>query len=183
MEKKEEVIKQIDLIDLIKKMGKYIRLYTIVCLATGILGIIVAFSIPKVYKSKVVLAPEMGNNSTVGGGLSSLASMAGIDLNKMGDADGALYLQIYPSIISSTTFIKELEKIKVLPKDSLKEMTFKKYLLQQRMEKAKRLIQDGCESIGTVCEQVGISNASYFSHLFKEYTGKLPSEYKKDYEE
>ncbi|MCQ5032523.1 helix-turn-helix domain-containing protein [Coprococcus sp. DFI.6.81] len=51
------------------------------------------------------------------------------------------------------------------------------------MEKAKRLIQDGCESIGTVCEQVGISNASYFSHLFKEYTGKLPSEYKKDYEE
>ena len=53
-------------------------------------------------------------------------------------------------------------------------MTFKKYLLQQRMEKAKRLIQDGCESIGTVCEQVGISNASYFSHLFKEYTGKLP---------
>ena len=61
-------------------------------------------------------------------------------------------------------------------------MTFKKYLLQCRMEKAKRLIQDGCESIGTVCEQVGISNASYFSHLFKEYTGKLPSEYKKDYE-
>ena len=68
MEKKEEVIKQIDLIDLIKKMGKYIKLYTIVCLATGILGIIVAFSIPKVYNSKVVLAPEMGNNSTVGGG-------------------------------------------------------------------------------------------------------------------
>lgn len=61
-------------------------------------------------------------------------------------------------------------------------MTFKKYLLQCRMEKAKRLIQDGCESIGTVCEQVGISNASYFSHLFKEYTGMLPSEYKKDYE-
>lgn len=132
MEKKEEVIKQIDLIDLIKKMGKYIRLYTIVCLATGILGIIVAFSIPKVYNSKVVLAPEMGNNSTVGSGLSSLASMAGIDLNKMGDTDGALYLQIYPSIISSTTFIKELEKIKVLPKDSLKEMTFKRYLKSEK---------------------------------------------------
>ena len=92
MEKKEEVIKQIDLIDLIKKMGKYIRLYTIVCLATGILGIIVAFSIPKVYNSKVVLAPEMGNNSTVGGGLSSLASMAGIDLNKMGDEIGRAHV-------------------------------------------------------------------------------------------
>ena len=108
MENKEEVIKQIDLIELIKKMLKHIKLYTKVCLITGIIGIIVAFSIPKVYSSSVVLAPEMGNNNSFGGGLSSLASMAGIDLNQMGDADGALYLQIYPSIISSTTFIKEL---------------------------------------------------------------------------
>ena len=61
-------------------------------------------------------------------------------------------------------------------------MTFKKYLLQQRMEKAKKLLQGGTESIGTICEEVGISNPSYFSHLFKEYTGKLPSEYKKEFE-
>ena len=61
-------------------------------------------------------------------------------------------------------------------------MTFKKYLLQQRMEKAKKLLQSGTESIGTICEEVGISNPSYFSHLFKEYTGKLPSEYKKEFE-
>lgn len=61
-------------------------------------------------------------------------------------------------------------------------MTFKKYLLQQRMEKAKRLLEEGNVSIGSICEQVGISNPSYFSHLFKQYTGKLPSEYKKEYE-
>ncbi|MDY2626726.1 MAG: response regulator [Lachnospiraceae bacterium] len=61
-------------------------------------------------------------------------------------------------------------------------MTFKKYLLQRRMEKAKRLLEEGNESIGSICEQVGISNPSYFSHLFKQYTGKLPSEYKKEYE-
>lgn len=61
-------------------------------------------------------------------------------------------------------------------------MTFKKYLMQRRMEKARRLLEDGKTSIGNICEQVGISNPSYFSHLFKEYTGKLPSEYKKEYE-
>ena len=61
-------------------------------------------------------------------------------------------------------------------------MTFKKYLLQRRMELAKRLLEDGRTSIGNICEQVGISNPSYFSHLFKDYTGKLPSEYKKEYE-
>lgn len=61
-------------------------------------------------------------------------------------------------------------------------MTFKKYLLQQRMEKAKRLLEEGTLSIGDICEQVGISNPSYFSHLFKQYTGMLPSGYKKEYE-
>ncbi|MDD7770027.1 response regulator transcription factor [Suipraeoptans intestinalis] len=59
-------------------------------------------------------------------------------------------------------------------------MTFKKYLLQQRMEKAKQLLEEGGYSIGAICEQVGISNPSYFSHLFKQYTGSLPSEYKKE---
>lgn len=61
-------------------------------------------------------------------------------------------------------------------------MTFKKYLLKQRMERAMVLMQEGTESISGICEQVGISNPSYFSHLFKEYTGKLPSEYRKMYE-
>ena len=62
------------------------------------------------------------------------------------------------------------------------QMTFKQYLLQRRMEKAKEFLEDGKTSIGNICEQVGISNPSYFSHLFKQYTGKLPSEYKKEYE-
>lgn len=133
MEQKDEVVKQIDLIEIIKAMCKHIKLYSIVCISSGILGIIVAFSIPKVYSSSVVLAPEMGNNNSIGGGLSSLANMAGINLNKMGDVDGALYLQIYPSIISSTTFIKELEKIEVQPKDSPKAITFKDYLKTEKM--------------------------------------------------
>ena len=82
MEKKDEVVKQIDLIEIIKEMCKHIKLYSIVCISSGILGIIVAFSIPKVYSASVVLASEMGNNNSIGGGLSSLASMARIDINK-----------------------------------------------------------------------------------------------------
>lgn len=61
-------------------------------------------------------------------------------------------------------------------------MTFKKYLMQQRMERAKVLLEQGKSSIGDICDYVGISNPSYFSQLFKQYTGKLPSEYKKAYE-
>lgn len=62
------------------------------------------------------------------------------------------------------------------------QMTFKAYLLQQRMEKAKRLLEQGNVSISDICDQVGIGNPSYFTHLFKQYVGKLPSEYKKEYE-
>ena len=62
------------------------------------------------------------------------------------------------------------------------QMTFKAYLLEQRMEKAKRLLEEGNVNISDICEQVGISNPSYFTHLFKQYEGKLPSEYKKEYE-
>lgn len=62
------------------------------------------------------------------------------------------------------------------------QMTFKAYLMQQRMEKAKRLLEEGNVSISDICNQVGIGNPSYFTHLFKQYAGKLPSEYKKEYE-
>ena len=54
--------------------------------------------------------------------------------------------------------------------------------MQQRMEKAKRLLEAGGGSIGDICDAVGIHNPSYFSHLFKQYTGRLPSEYRKEYE-
>lgn len=62
------------------------------------------------------------------------------------------------------------------------QMTFKQYLLRQRMERAKRLLETTDISIGNIGDKVGIGNPSYFSQLFKNYTGKLPSEYKKDYE-
>ena len=61
-------------------------------------------------------------------------------------------------------------------------MTFKQYLVKKRMDKAKRMLEEGNTSIRTICEEVGISNPSYISQLFKQYTGKLPSEYKKEYE-
>ncbi len=58
-------------------------------------------------------------------------------------------------------------------------MTFRQYVIGRRMERARELLAREDTSIGFVCEQVGISSPSYFSHLFKQYTGLPPSEYKK----
>ncbi len=61
-------------------------------------------------------------------------------------------------------------------------MTFKQYILKRRMERAISLILDGVVVISDVCEKVGISSPSYFTQLFKQYTGVLPSEYKRKHE-
>ena len=61
-------------------------------------------------------------------------------------------------------------------------MTFKQYLVKKRMDKAKRMLEEGNTSIRTICEEVWYQQSFLFSQLFKQYTGKLPSEYKKEYE-
>ena len=62
-------------------------------------------------------------------------------------------------------------------------ISFKRYLQNERIEKAKELLQEGQESIAGICVKVGIPNPSYFSQLFKQNTGMLPSEYKRSLEE
>lgn len=62
------------------------------------------------------------------------------------------------------------------------QIPFKQYVQKKRIELAKRLILDGSESITAIGEKVGMPNTSYFSQVFKQYTGKLPSEYKREFE-
>lgn len=65
---------------------------------------------------------------------------------------------------------------------NIHKMTFKQYVLKKRMGLAKQLILEGNDSITVIGEKVGIPNSSYFTQVFKQYTGKLPSEYKKEYD-
>lgn len=59
-------------------------------------------------------------------------------------------------------------------------LSFKRYVLNARMERAKAMIIDDTYSIAAICEKVGIPNPSYFTKLFKQCTGQLPSEYKRN---
>ena len=59
-------------------------------------------------------------------------------------------------------------------------VSFKRYVLNRRIERAKVLILNEDESIAMICEKVGIPNPSYFTKLFKQITGQLPSEYKRN---
>ncbi len=53
------------------------------------------------------------------------------------------------------------------------------YLIEARMNEAKRLLVDGSLSLTSVAENVGFEDYNYFSRVFKKRTGYTPSQYRK----
>lgn len=102
---------EIDLIELAQKAWKSRRLIFKSCGYAFIIGLIVAFSIPKEYTTSVTLAPESSSKSG-SGNMGALAAMAGINLSSSSGED-ALSPELYPDIVSSTPFLLELFNIKV----------------------------------------------------------------------
>lgn len=59
-------------------------------------------------------------------------------------------------------------------------ISFKQYVLNKRIELAKKKIMEEGSSMVTIGNEVGIPNSSYFTQVFKKTTGYLPSEYKRE---
>ncbi len=117
----------IDIVKLIRLVVNDKRKMTIYCAIGAVFSIIVAFSIPRIYKSKVMLAPEETSNG-FSGNISSLASMVGMNM-KLGTSGDAIYPEIYPDAIESTEFLVNLFPVKVTSKDkSIKDMPYSEYL-------------------------------------------------------
>jgi AraC-like DNA-binding protein len=53
------------------------------------------------------------------------------------------------------------------------------YLIQCRIEEAKRLLMDSNLSVREIASIIGYENANYFNLLFKKMTGKPPGKYRK----
>lgn len=99
----EDYGKSIDLLPYFKlllKNWKYILIWA-VCGAA--VGVIIGVSTPSTYTSKAVVAPEIATRSTMGNGLSSLASLAGVNVNTLALTD-AMHPDLYPEVIKSSNF-------------------------------------------------------------------------------
>ncbi len=57
-------------------------------------------------------------------------------------------------------------------------MTFNKYLIKKRMDKAKSLLLNTDKKILEIATDVGYPEVYHFSHSFKKHTGKSPKEYR-----
>lgn len=122
----ENKIININLLDVIHIVLADRRRICIYSLVAGVLGVLVAFTVPKKYEASVVLAPEESGMG-FSGSLSSLASMVGMDM-KIGQTGDALYPEIYPDLISSTDFLVGLFKSKVTTDKTNETYTYYDYL-------------------------------------------------------
>jgi len=111
----EEEYDEIDIMELLRKLLKDWKLILKWCAVAAVVGIVIAFSIPKEYTVTSKMAPETVSKSG-GGSLGSLASLAGINLGSMSTAD-AVYPDLYPDIVASTPFVIELFPVQVEFKD------------------------------------------------------------------
>lgn len=98
--------------------------------ATAVIGVLLAFTLPKSYKTTVVLAPEE-SGSLFNGNISSLASLVGVDM-KIGQSGDAIYPEIYPDLMESTDFIVDLFDIEVTKDKTEEKYTYFDYLFKHQ---------------------------------------------------
>lgn len=94
---------EIDIMELISKLWKKRSMIIKWCIVGAVIGLVIGFSIPKTYKAGVTLAPEQ--QQRVGSGVSSIASMMGVNLQNTVDA---ISVEMFPDVVHSTPFIVEL---------------------------------------------------------------------------
>lgn len=100
------------------------------------------------------------------------------------------HLHIILGYIDEHLFEPELTRQMIARRFSLKVLTlyrlFKEYLqvspttyiVQQRLEHAKKMLTISTLSIKSIAAQTGFSNASYLTHLFHQHFGITPKKYR-----
>lgn len=106
---------EFDLRSIIAKALKGWRTILIWAGCAAALGVVVALSVPKEFTSTAVVAPEITSRAS-SGGLTSLANLAGVNINTMAVTD-AMHPDMYPVIINSSTFLMSLLDMPVSVED------------------------------------------------------------------
>lgn len=94
-----------------------------------LVGIIIAFSIPKKYKVAITLSPESGQNSN--NNIAGMASMLGIG-GIGGNGQDAVNSAMFPDLIKSTPFILEMYNVEVIPQESKQAIKLSDYIDTQK---------------------------------------------------
>ena len=139
---------EIDLMDLLRKV---IAIRKTLYKAAGIglvVGIIIAFSIPRQYTVSVTLSPEMGSDAKSSGLASMAASFLGA--SAMSSTPDALNATLSSEIVSSTPFLLELFDTRVQTLNGDLDTTLVTYLDEQRAPWWSLLLGAPGKAIGAI---------------------------------
>ena len=133
MNKEQQKEQTIDFMAMFRSLWKYRTLYYKVLGITFVLALVYAFSLPKVYRCEVMLAPELSTTRT-SNSLTTLARSFGMKLgnNLMGGNSEALMPTLYPDLMNSVDFKTSLFDVKVCAKDSVTPKSYYDYLLHDQ---------------------------------------------------
>jgi LPS O-antigen subunit length determinant protein (WzzB/FepE family) len=124
---------EIDLVDLFRKLWvkrKFILTVTGVFL---LIGLIVALISPVSYTASCTVVPQSGENKS--GGLSGVAAMMGVNLGTAMMSEGTLSPRIYPEIVKSVPFTREIMQTPIVTKRSNgKEITLYEYYTNKQYQ-------------------------------------------------
>lgn len=124
---------EIDLVEVIRKLWKNRKLIIKVTVVFMVLGVLVALFSPKEYTAGCTMVPQTGEKSAPGG-LSGIASMMGINL---GSTTGGEILspKIYPKILASVPFQKELMNTPLTFEEYDRQITLLDYMTKDEYKK------------------------------------------------
>ncbi len=131
MENKQKIKSdEIDLIGLVQKVWNSRWFLIKFSFVFFILGIVIAFSIPKEYRgeSKIVSEETKETKTNQGG---SFASLLGLNVNN--GLNAKVPAELYPEILQSTPYLIELANIKIQP-EGLHEMSLFEYIVRYQKE-------------------------------------------------
>lgn len=118
---------EIDLLELAKTIWKGKRTvlkYTLICMC---IGFFVAVFSEKEYTAETIMVPQSGEGKQMGGSLGGLAAMAGINLG--GSSSYDIPPSLYPQIINSIPFQKEMMKTMISISEAKEKISFADYYI------------------------------------------------------
>lgn len=124
---------EIDLIEVVRKLWKRRKFILKVTAVFICLGILVALFSSTVYTASCTMVPQTGNKAT-SSSLGGLAALAGINLGSMGN-DEVLSPKIYPKILGSVPFQKELMQTRIRFEEYEQPVTLLDYYTEEEYQK------------------------------------------------
>lgn len=127
----QQQLKQIDFIEIFRKIKKHILLYLISIPLTAIVAYLLIASVPRYYTCTVELAPELSSMSS--SSINELASSFGVDINSGGsNGSDAIIPELYPDLMQSVDFKTSMFSVPVKTSDGKIKTSYYEYLAKHQ---------------------------------------------------